>query len=115
MMPKRKNSSVSRKPLKPPAKGSKFGRDLVAGAKQILAHVEGRKTMREYAAAVPIDVKGIRGRVGMSQAEFSRTFCLNHRTLQQWEQGKALPDSAVRAYLTVIDRDPRAVKAALNQ
>jgi putative transcriptional regulator len=114
-MPKRKNSSVSRKPSKTSIKGSTFGRDLIAGAKQILAHVEGRKTMKEYVLPVPIDVKGIRDKVGMSQAEFSRTFCLNHRTLQQWEQGKALPDSAVRAYLRVIERDPRAVKAALNQ
>jgi putative transcriptional regulator len=87
---------------------------LVAGAKQILAHVEGRKIMREYTLPAPIDVKGIRDKVGITQAEFSRAFRLNQRTLQQWEQGKALPDSAVRAYLTVIERDPLAVKAALN-
>ena len=114
-MLKKKNSSVSRKRLKAPAKGSAFGRDLIAGAKQILAHVEGRKVLREYAVPVPVDVKSIRAKVGMSQAEFSEAFCLNRRTLQQWEQGKALPDSAVRAYLTVIERNPNAVKEALSQ
>jgi len=89
--------------------------DLIAGAKQILAHVEGRRVLKEYTLPLPIDVKGIRARVGMSQSKFADAFCLNRRTLQQWEQGKASPDLAVRAYLTVIERNPDAVKAALRQ
>ncbi len=113
-MPKKKNSSGLRKRSKPAGKGTAFGRDLISAAKQILAHVEGRKTMKEYRLPAPIDVKGIRDKVGMSQAEFAKAFCLNHRTLQQWEQGKASPDLAVRAYLTVIDRNPDAVKSALS-
>jgi len=114
-MIKKKNLSVSRKPSKTKGKGTAFGRDLIAGAKQILAHVEGRKVMKEYTLPMPIDVKGIRAKVGMSQAEFAEAFCLNRRTLQQWEQGKASPDLAVRAYLTVIERSPAVVKAALRQ
>ena len=38
----------------------------------------------------------------------------SRRTLQEWEQGRAQPESAVRAYLTVIDRNPRAVEEALR-
>jgi putative transcriptional regulator len=114
-MSKRRNSSVLRKASKSANKGAKFGRDLIAGAKQILAHIEGREVMKEYTLPVPIDVKGIRAKVGMSQAEFADAFCLNRRTLQQWEQGKASPDLAVRAYLTVIERNPEVVKAALRQ
>jgi putative transcriptional regulator len=113
-MIKKKSSSVSRSQSKAANKGAAFGRDLIAGAKQILAHVEGRKVMKEYTLPVPVDVKSIRAKVGMSQTQFAEAFCLNRRTLQQWEQGKALPDLAVRAYLTVIDRDPDAVKAALR-
>jgi putative transcriptional regulator len=114
-MSKRKNSSVLRKPSKSVSKGTTFGRDLIAGAKEILAHVEGRKRLKEYTLPAPIDVKGIRAKVGMSQTQFAETFCLNRRTLQQWEQGKASPDLAVRAYLTVIERSPDLVKAALHQ
>jgi putative transcriptional regulator len=50
----------------------------------------------------------------MSQAKFARAFALNPRTLQEWEQGKAAPDGAVRACLTVIDRNPAAVVEALR-
>ena len=35
------------------------------------------------------------------------------RSLQEWEQGRRRPESAVRAYLTVIDRNPEAVEKAL--
>ena len=112
-MIKKTSSSVSRKPSKGGKKETKVGRDLMAGAKQILAHVEGRRVMKEYTLPTPIDVKRIRAKVGMSQAQFAMAFCLNRRTLQQWEQGKASPDLAVRAYLTVIERSPDAVRAAL--
>jgi len=35
------------------------------------------------------------------------------RSLQEWEQGRRRPESAVRAYLTVMDRNPQAVEKAL--
>ena len=35
------------------------------------------------------------------------------RSLQEWEQGRRRPESSVRAYLTVIDRNPEAVEKAL--
>jgi putative transcriptional regulator len=50
----------------------------------------------------------------MSQAQFAAAFALNRRTLQQWEQGKTAPDGAVRAYLTVIRRNPQTVMDALT-
>jgi putative transcriptional regulator len=114
-MIKKESSSISRKPSRAASKRTTFDRDLIAGAKQILAHVEGRKVLKEYTLPVPVDVKGIRAKVGMSQAQFAEAFCLNRRTLQQWEQGKASPDLAVRAYLTVIERNPDVVRAALRQ
>jgi putative transcriptional regulator len=94
-------------------KGTKFGRDLIAGAKEILAHVRGEIKLKGYYLPGPVDVKAIRNKTGMSQTAFAATFGLNRRTLQDWEQGKAVPDGAVRAYLTVIDRNPTAVQEAL--
>ena len=61
-----------------------------------------------------LDVKAIRLSIGMSQARFASAFALNPRTLQEWEQGKAVPAGAVRAYLTVIGRNPDAVVDALR-
>jgi putative transcriptional regulator len=113
-MHKKTNSSASPRRLKQSDRDTKFGRDLIRGAKQILEHVEGRKVLPEYMLAVPVDIKGIRQKIGMSQTEFATAFSLNRRTLQEWEQGKSVPDLAVRAYLKVIERNPAAVQAALR-
>jgi putative transcriptional regulator len=34
---------------------------------------------------------------------------------RDWEQGRFSPDPTVRAYLTIIDRDPEAVEKALTR
>jgi putative transcriptional regulator len=81
---------------------------------QVLAHVRGEIELKSYTLPGPIDVKAIRKKLGMSQSEFASAFALNRRTLQEWEQGKTAPDNAVRAYLTVIERNPKAVVEALR-
>jgi putative transcriptional regulator len=45
--------------------------------------------------------------------ELSRRYAISPRSLQEWEQGRRRPESAVRACLTVIDRNPEAVEKAL--
>ena len=94
--------------------GSRLGRALLEGADMMLAHIRGGIELESYTLPGPMDVRAIRRRVGMSQAKFAAAFALNPRTLQEWEQGKAAPDGAVRAYLTVIDRNPEAVVMALR-
>lgn len=61
-----------------------------------------------------VDVKAIRTKAGLSQAEFARRYGFNVRTLQDWESSGAQPPSPVRAYLTVIDRFPDMVTKALK-
>ena len=93
---------------------SRLGRRLIAGANQMLAHVRGKIKLESYTLPGQIDVKAIRKSTGMSQSQFAEAFALSRRTLQEWEQGKATPDGAVRAYLTVIERNPAAVVEALR-
>jgi putative transcriptional regulator len=99
-------------PRKAAAKKTTFGSDLVEGMKVVLAHQRGRIEL-EQVWPKPIDVKAIRKRVKMSQAEFSRAYGISQRALQEWEQGGRQPDSAARAYLTVIAKEPAVVRRAL--
>lgn len=103
--------------LKTGAKGArtKLGRSLEQGAKEILAHVKGETKLPTRRVVLPgeIDVKRIRTKARMSQAEFARAFCINPRTLQEWEQGRRKPDATTRAYLAVIARNRAAVLEAL--
>jgi putative transcriptional regulator len=56
------------------------------------------------------DVKGIRKKLGLTQAEFAQHFGLSRRTIEQWEQGRAIPDRPARILLAVIDHKPRVVE-----
>ena len=71
-----------------------------------------RRARRVYNPPVP-DVKAIRHKLRLSQAEFAQQFGFSVRTVQQWEQGRAIPDRPARILLRVIETAPQAVERAL--
>ncbi len=72
-------------------------------------------TERELARGFrPGHIVAVRERLGLSQAAFAERFHINLRTLQDWEQGRRVPEEIARAYLRVIAHDPEAVTAALE-
>jgi putative transcriptional regulator len=99
-------------PKKAAEKKTTFGADLIEGMKLVLAHQRGEVEL-EQVWPKPVDVKAIRKKVKMSQAQFARTYGISKRALQEWEQGGRQPDSAARAYLTVIAKEPAIVRRAL--
>lgn len=97
-------------------KHSRMGKRLITAMREVVAHAEGKVALPMRYVDVPedVDVKAIRSRLGLSQAEFSRRYAVSRRSLQEWEQGRRRPEGAVRAYLTVIERNPKAVEEALT-
>lgn len=59
------------------------------------------------------DVRAIRRQLGISQVQFARRFGFSVRTVQEWEQGRAIPDRPARILLHVIEQSPRAVERAV--
>jgi putative transcriptional regulator len=93
---------------------SKSGQSILRGARQALAYARGET--KGFVAHVPqdVDVKAIRTRLGLSQAEFAARFGFKLDALQNWEQGRRRPEGAARAFLRVIEREPAAVRRALT-
>jgi putative transcriptional regulator len=89
---------------------------IKAGLEDALAHAKGRADKSKYKIHVPteIDVKKIRTELGLSQDEFARRYSLTVARVRDWEQGRSKPDSAARAYLTVIKKERKAVERALK-
>ena len=58
-------------------------------------------------------VQAVRRRTGLSQARFAAEYHINVARLRDLERGRTRPDSALLAYLTVIDREPGVVKRVL--
>ena len=117
-MPTRKRSARSLKTSSEPtdrARSSQVARDIVSGLKEAVAFARGEISLpvRLVNVREAVDVRALRSKLGLSQSEFASTYGISLRTLQEWEQGRTSPDSAVRAYLTVIERNPQAVIEAL--
>jgi putative transcriptional regulator len=60
------------------------------------------------------DPRAIRLKLQMTQEEFARQFQIALGTLRDWEQGARILDSTAKAYLRVIERNPKAVLLALH-
>jgi len=69
------------------------------------------KNGRVYNLSVP-EVRAIRERLGLSQAQFSERFHLSQRTVQQWEQRRAMPDMSARILLRAIELAPDVIARA---
>jgi putative transcriptional regulator len=96
---------------------SKIGESLLKGANEALAHARGEKIKaKEHKVKVPkhINVKAIRLKLHLTRLQFANRYGFNIRTLEKWEQGTREPDGTARAYLIVIDRNHKAVEAALK-
>jgi putative transcriptional regulator len=60
------------------------------------------------------NVRALRRKLGLSQAEFAARFHLPLGTIRDWEQGAHRPDKAAQVLLTVIASDPDMVARALK-
>ncbi len=91
-----------------------FGRDLIAAAREALAHKQGKIALptRVIESMPAARVKEIRKKVAKSPKDFERRFGVPARTLEGWEQNKKV-DVAGRVLLKVIEKDPEAVERAL--
>ena len=89
------------------------GQRMIVSANQALAFVQGEDN--GCVAHIPdtIDTAVVRKKINLSQSQFAAYFGVSVRTVQEWEQGRAIPSRSARAFLTVIDREPEAVRRAL--
>ena len=95
---------------------NRAGARVLQGAREALAYARGTADPSLFRVHVPaeVDVKALRRELGLSQAEFARRFGFTSARIRDWEQGRSKPDGAVRAYLLVIEREPKAVERALT-
>jgi putative transcriptional regulator len=95
---------------------SKVAESIRRGLEEALAYADGTADTSRYGVYIPedIDVKAIRAKLDMTQEEFAGRFGFSVNTLRHWEQGRRVPEGPTRAYLLVIDRNPKAVQKALK-
>lgn len=74
----------------------------------------GKKEPSRVFRYAPMEVKKIREKLKLTQAEFAKMICVSLATLRNWEQGRTYPEGAAIALLRVADSKPEAVLEALH-
>jgi putative transcriptional regulator len=87
---------------------------IVEGLNESIAFVRG-DDVRGLKVHIPaeIDVKAIRSKLGLSQAEFADRHGFSPARVRDWEQGRRMPDAGARAFLKVIAAEPEVVERVL--
>jgi putative transcriptional regulator len=67
-----------------------------------------------YPPPTPEQVRAIRAKLGLSQAQFALRFGFTIDTVQQYEQGRRRPSGPASTLLRVIEAEPEAVIRALQ-
>jgi putative transcriptional regulator len=93
------------------------GERIIEGLEQAVAWSRGENSRaRVTLVQVPnVDVRDVRQRMGLSQAQFATKFGFPPATLRNWEQGRARPDASTRVLLAVIAKHPSAVEDVLEK
>ena len=91
------------------------GLEIEAALDEVLAHVRGETELPCRIVDDPAAgrIVALRKRMSLSRQKFADRFGLDARAVQDWEQGRRVPDRAARVPLTVIESDPEAVVRAL--
>ena len=88
-------------------KNRNVGQEVLEGIREIKSGKAARRTIID----VPGEIKGIRKKLDVSQAEFAEMIGVSKRTLQEWEQGRCKPTGAALKLLMIARRHPEALYA----
>jgi len=97
-------------------KRSSVGSEIIAALLNAGDYAKGDKSKgcaHRILVPVRINVKRVRRKLRMSQNDFAQQFGISAATLRNWEQGRRQPEGPARVLLTIIDREPAAVRRVL--
>ena len=98
---------------------SPIARNIVESLEEYRAYRRGEKTGIEVIRVSPkipenVDVKSIRVKLGMTQAEFT-SFGFSLSAIRHWEAHRRVPEGPARVLLMVIARNPSVVLETLHR
>ena len=90
---------------------SQFGKDLIQALSEAIAHAKGEG---DALISQPIDPRDVRKRARLKQAEMAPLMGMSLSGYRKWEQGKRQVSGPAYTLLRVIEKEPEAVKRALQ-
>ena len=94
-----------------------IAQEILKGLEEIKNHQEGKVTLRTYKVERPslpevnADlIRETRERLRLSRGVFARQLCVNERTLEKWEQGRAKPNKQAATLILLVRKFPDTLK-----
>lgn len=108
-------TSIAKKSTRP-GKSRTVGESVIRGLQEAIAWTRGKNDdVCVTQVHVPrVDVRKMRLKMELSQAQFAAKFGFPPATLRNWEQGRSRPDTPTRVLLAVIAKHPEAVEDVLR-
>jgi putative zinc finger/helix-turn-helix YgiT family protein len=73
------------------------------------ARVRHAAICRALGLLTPEEIRGVRDRLGLTQADFARLTGFGEATISRWERGRLLQNRGNDRYLRILAGEPRAV------
>ena len=88
---------------------------VMRGLDEVEAHMNAEAAQSDARVHIPeeINVSAIRATLGLSQSAFAMSIGVSKRTIENWEQGRRVPQGPARVLLTLIGKDPETVRRIL--
>ncbi len=88
--------------------------ELIESVKHAGEYMRGRRKPSRAFRYTPANVRKIRLQLGLSQNQFASAFHISVNTLQNWEQGRCVPEGPAQVLLRIADSNPKAVLEAIS-
>lgn len=88
---------------------------IAAGMRDAIAYARGNTEGAITHVPAEVDIKAIRKKMKLSQPAFAKAFGFSVGRIRDWEQHRTPIDPSSRVLLTVIEREPDAVRRALSK
>ena len=82
---------------------------LIQSVKEGGKILRGEKQASRIFEVSPLDIKRIRNGYQLSQSQFAAMLGVSVRTLQNWEQGRRVPEGPAMVLLRVAEKYPKAL------
>ncbi|MBF0199295.1 MAG: helix-turn-helix domain-containing protein [Planctomycetes bacterium] len=89
-------------------------KEFVNSCEEHIEIAQGKKEAYKRTVIAKSDVKGIRGKLKITQERFAQLLGVSVWTLRNWEQGRRAPEGAAVTVLKIAEREPEALLRAMQ-
>ncbi len=90
-------------------------KSISQGLEEAISFSEGKEIVARTFMPIHVDVKELRKRIGMTQANFSTSFGISLGTLRHWERGDRYPQGPALVLLNLLSKEPNTILNVLHK